>query len=175
MGQGLHLHGGSDPGAFHGVGFHELHPGRGVVEQIPDDDGGAIGTAGLALFHDLTGLQTEGDALNGGGGLGHQVDAADGGDGGQCFAAETAGGDGSQILGGAQLGGGMAQECGPGVLGGHAAAVVRDPQEGHAAVLHFDGDLGSTGVHGVFKELLGNGRRALHHLAGGDEVGNMGG
>ena len=174
MGQGLHLHGGGDPGTLHGVGFHKLHPGGGVVEEVADDDGGAVRTASLGLFHDLARFQPKGNALDGGGGLGHQVDAADGGDGGQCFAAETAGGDGGQILGGAELGGGVAQECGPGVLGGHTAAVVRDPQEGHAAVLHFDGDLGGTGVHRILKEFLGNGGGPFHHLAGGDEVGNMG-
>ena len=38
----------------------------------------------------------------------------------------------------------------------------------HATVLCFYGDLGGTGVHGVFKELLDHGGRPLHHLAGGD-------
>ena len=94
MGQGLHLYGGSDPGAFHGVGFHKFHAGRGVEEQVPDDDGGAVGTASLGFFRDLPGFQLDANSGNGRGGLGQQINAADGSDGGQCFTAETAGGDG---------------------------------------------------------------------------------
>ena len=57
----------------------------------------------------------------------------------------------------------------------HAAAVIGDPEEGHAAVPDLHGDLGGSGIHGVFQQLLDHGGRTLHHLAGGDEVGNMGG
>ena len=114
-------------------------------------------------------------AFNGGGSLGQKIDAADGSNGGQCLTPETEGGDGGQVFGGAELGGGVAQKRGAGILGSHAAAVVRDPQEGHAAVADLDGDLGSTGVHGVFQQLLGNAGGPLHNLAGGDQIGHMGG
>ena len=168
MGQGLHLHGGGDPGAFDGVGFHKLHPGGGVEEQVPDDNGGAVGAARLGFFKDFARFQMKADAFNRRRSLGQQVDAADGGDGGQSFATEAHRADGGQVLGGAQLACCVAQERGPGVLGAHAAAVVRDPQVGHTAVLDLYSDLGSSGVHGVFQQLLDHGGRTLHHLAGGD-------
>ena len=69
----------------------------------------------------------------------------------------------------------MAQKCGAGILSTHTAAVVRHTQIGHAAVLDLHGDLGGTGVHGVFQQLLHNGGRPLNHLTGGDQIGNMGG
>ena len=69
----------------------------------------------------------------------------------------------------------MAQEGGAGILGGHAAAIVRDPQKGHAAVPDFKGDLGGTGIHGVFQQFLGNAGGTLHHLTGGNQIGDMGG
>ena len=69
----------------------------------------------------------------------------------------------------------MAQESGFGVHAFHAAAVVGDPQEGHAAVPDFNGHLGGAGVHGIFQQLLGHGGRTFHHLAGGDQIGDMGG
>ena len=69
----------------------------------------------------------------------------------------------------------MAKESGAGILGSHAAAVVGDTQEGHAAVADLNGDLGSAGVNGVFQQFLYNGSGALYHLTGGDQVGNMGG
>ena len=69
----------------------------------------------------------------------------------------------------------MAQKGGSCVLRGHTAAVIRDPQEGHAAVPDLDHDFGSPCVHGVFQQLLDGAGRTLHHFAGGDEVGNMGG
>ena len=68
----------------------------------------------------------------------------------------------------------MAQKGGAGVLGGHAAAVVRHPQKGHASVPDLDGHLGGSRVHGVFQQLLDGAGRPLHHLTGGDQVGNMG-
>ena len=63
----------------------------------------------------------------------------------------------------------------PAFKAGSAAAVVRDPEEGHAAVTDFHGDFGRARVHRVFQQLLDHGRGALHHLAGGDQIGNMGG
>ena len=174
MGQGLELHRRRDPAALHGIGFHELHPGGGVVKQIPNDDGGALGTAGFAFLGDDTGLQMQRGAGNAPGGLGHQIDAADGGDGGQRLPPEAHGGDGGQILGGAELGGGVAEEGGAGVLGCHAAAVIRHPQKGHAPVPDFHGDLGGTGIHGVLQQLLDHAGGPLHHLTGGNQIGNMG-
>ena len=174
MGQCLHFHSGSDPGALHGVGFHELHPGGGVEEQVPNDDGGAVGAPGLALTENLPGLQVKAGAGERPGGFGQQIDAADGGNGGQSFPPEAHGADGCQVFGGLQLGSGVAAEGNGSVFGSHAAAVVRNPEKGHAAVPDFHGDLGSACIHGVFQELLHHGGRPLHHFACGNEVCNMG-
>ena len=67
----------------------------------------------------------------------------------------------------------MAQKGGAGILGFHAAAIVRDPQKGHAAVLDLHGDLGGTGIHGIFQQFFDNTGGTLHHLTGGDQIGNM--
>ena len=69
----------------------------------------------------------------------------------------------------------MAEKGCPGVLGGHAAAVVRDPEKGHAAVPDFHGDFGRARIYRVFQQLLDHGGGALHHLTRGDQVGDMGG
>ena len=175
MGQGLHLHGGSHPAAFHRVGFHKFHPGGGVEEQVPHQNGGAVGAAGFRFFRDLPRFQMELHAGKAAGSLGHQIDAADGGDGGKGFSPETHGADGGQILLRAQLGGGVAQKGGAGILGGHAAAVVRHPQEGHAAVPDLHGDFGSPRVHGIFQQFLDGAGGPLHYFARGDEVGDVGG
>ena len=60
------------------------------------------------------------------------------------------------------------------VVGAHAAAVIGDAQEGHAAVLNLHGNVSGSGVHGVFQQFLDDAGRTLHHLAGGDEIGHMG-
>ena len=172
MGQGLALDGAGHLGGLHGVALHEFQPGRGVVEQIPYHDGGAVGAAGGAALRDPARLQPQAQAL-GPGGLGQQVDFGHGGDGGQGLSPEAQGADGGQILLGAQLAGGVAQEGGFGVLGGDAAAVVRHPQVGHAAILNFHGHLGGPGVHGVLHQLLDGGGRPLHHLTGGDQIRHM--
>ena len=79
-----------------------------------------------------------------------------------------------QIVLGAQLAGGVAEEGGLQLLRRDAAAVVGHPQKGHPPVgdLHRDG--AGPRVNGVLHELLGHRRGALHHLAGGDQVGHMG-
>ena len=173
VGQRLQLHGPRHPGTLHRIGLHELHTGRGVVKQVPDDDGGAVGTARLAFLRYGSGLQMEADAGQGVRGLGQQINTADGGNSRQSLSPEAHGTDGVQVLGTAQLGSGVAQECRAGILGGHAAAVVRHPQKGHAAVPDLDGHLCSPGVHGVFQQLLGHRGRPLHHLTGSDQIGDM--
>ena len=68
----------------------------------------------------------------------------------------------------------MAQEGRLHVLRRHAAAVVRHAQERHAPVAQLDRDLMGPGVDGVFDQLLCGAGRALHNLASGDQVGDMG-
>ena len=68
----------------------------------------------------------------------------------------------------------MPQKGDAGILGRHAAAVVGHTDHGGAAVPDLDRDLVGTGVKGVFHQFLDDRGRALDHLAGGDQVGNMG-
>ena len=173
MGQSLQLHGGGNPAALHGIGLHEFHPGRGVEKEIPNHNGGALGASHLGFFYNVPSLQHQAGAGQTPGGFGHQFNTADGGNGCKSFAPEAHGGNGRQILGSAELGGGVAEKGRPGILGSHAAAVVGNPEEGHAPVPDFQCDLGGPGVHGIFQQLLGHGGRPLHHLTGGDEVGDM--
>ena len=54
-----------------------------------------------------------------------------------------------------------------------ASSGVSNPQEGHTAVPDLYGDLGSTGIYGIFQQFLDNAGRAFHHLTGGDQIGDM--
>ena len=174
MGKGLPLDGGKDMGAFGGVGFHKFHPGRGVVKEVPDENGGAVGASGLSVFRDLAALQMEGCTGGCPGEPGQKVDTADAGNGRQGFAPESHGHNGRQIVGTAQLAGGVTEKGCLRVVGAHAAAVVGDAQKGHAAVLNLHCNVFGPGVHGVFQQLLDDAGRTLHHLTGGNEVGHMG-
>ena len=172
-GQGLPLDGGKDGGALGGVLFHELEPGGGVVEEVPDHHGGALGAAGLLPAGDRAPLQGEGHPQVVAVGPGEDLHPGHGGDGGQSLAPEAQGADGGQVVLGAHLAGGVAEEGGLHLGGGDAPAVVGDPDVGHAAVLDLHGDGPGPGVDGVFQQLLHHRGGALHHLAGGDEVGHV--
>ena len=83
--------------------------------------------------------------------------------------------DGGQIGGGAELARRVAQKGGGQLVGRDAASVVRDAQIGQPAVLQLDGDVPRARVDGVFQKLLDNARGTLDDLAGGNEIGDMGG
>ena len=59
-----------------------------------------------------------------------------------------------------------------GIVAHHAAAVVRDLDEFLSACFHADLDASGRGIEGILQHLLDDGSRALHHLSGGDLVGN---
>ena len=168
-------HQGPHGGGLGGVGLHELQPGGGVEKELPDGDGGALRAPG--------GLHLPGDAplqVEAGPGLGpplpgDHVQAADGGDGRQSLAPEAQGADSGQVLGRAELAGGVAEKGGGQLPGGDAAAVVGDPDQGHAAGADLHRHSGGPGVDGVLDELLDHAGGPLHHLAGGDQVRHMGG
>ena len=103
------------------------------------------------------------------------IQVRNGRDGGKRFAAEAEGADGGQIGGGAELARRVAQKGGGQLVGRDAAAVVRDAQIGQPAVLQLDGDVPRACVDGVFQKLLDNARGTLDDLAGGNEIGDMGG
>ena len=103
------------------------------------------------------------------------IQVRNGRDGGERFAAEAERADGGQIGGGAELARRVAQKGGGQLVGRDAAAVVRDAQIGQPAVLQLDGDVPRARVDGVFQKLLDNARGTLDDLAGGNEIGDMGG
>ena len=168
---GHHTGGGS---ALGGVLLHEFHPGGGIVKQVADADGGAVGTARLGDSLRHAALQMEHSAAVRAGLPGEDVHPGHGGDGGQRLAPEAQRADGGQILRAAQLAGGVAQKGGGQLLRRDAAAVVRDADIGQAAPLQLGGDGGGTGVQRVFQKLLAHGGGTLHHLTGGDQIGQMG-
>ena len=174
VGQGQPLHHGKAGCPLGGVLLHKLEPGGGVVEQVPHHHGGALGTARLLLAHHHPGLQREGGPQGGIGGAGEQLHPGHGGDGSQSFAPEAQGADGLQVVLGAQLAGGVAEEGGGGLVGGNAAAVVGDPDQGHAPVLDLHRQLVRSGVDGVLHQLLHHGGGALDHFTGCDQVGHVG-
>ena len=167
------LHGGQNGRALDGVALHEFQACGGVIEQIADDDRRAHGTPGLAaLGHDAAvKMQRRAEIVFAS--AREQIDARNGGDRRQRLAAEAQRADRLEILRRAQLACGVAQEGRLGVLGAHAAAVVRDAQEGHAAVLQLDRDVLRPGIDRVLDQLLGGAGRTFDHLAGSDHVGDL--
>ena len=102
---------------------------------------------------------------------GEDVHPGHGGNGSQGLAPEAKGANGGQILRPAELAGGMAQKGRGKLRWRDAAAVIGDAQIGETPVLYLHRNGGGPGVQGVFQQLLGHAGRALHHLAGGNEVG----
>ena len=166
VGKGLLLHSGSYPAAFYCVRFHKFHPGGGVEEQIPHDDGSTAGTAGFGFLRDVTGLQSQTCTERHRFRFGQKINAADRGNGSQGFSTEAHGGNACQILSIAQLGGSMAQKGGSCILGAHTTAIVGDTHKGHTAITDLNGYLGGTGIHCIFQKLLDDTGRTLHYLTG---------
>ena len=52
-------------------------------------------------------------------------------------------------------------------------AVVGDADQLASAPLDLDADAGSSGIEGILQQLLDDRSRPVHHLAGGDLVGNL--
>jgi len=64
----------------------------------------------------------------------------------------------------------MAGQGEPGVLGRHPGAVVARAEAFLAGLLDLQADARGLGVDGVLQQFLGDARRALDDLAGGDLV-----
>ena len=173
VGQGQALHHGEHRRTFRGILLHKFQPGRGVIEQIPHQHGGTLGASRLLLLHQLSPFQGQGGAqtlaL-----VGEQFHPGHRRNGGQSFPSEAQGADGLQVVLRGDFGGGVAEKGGLTLVGGDAAAVVGDPDEGHAPVGNLHGDGIGSGVDGVFHQLFHHRGRPFHHLTGGDEVGHMG-
>ena len=173
VGQRLVLDYGEHRRALGGVPLDELQAGGRVEKQVADDHGGTHRAAAVLPFGDHAALQRQGNAQTRVGCAGHQIDPRHSGDRRQGFAAETQRADGLQIVLGADFAGGVAQKGHLGVLGRDAAAVVSDPDHGHAAAADLYRDAGRARVDGVFQQLLDYAGGAFHHLAGGNQIGHM--
>ena len=174
MGQCQMLHQSCHGSSLRAVLFHKLQPRGGVVKQVADGDGSALGSAFLLHHAGYAALQMECRAAAGGLLAGQNIHPADSGNGSQCLTAKTQRADLAQIGGRAHLAGGMAQKGLRQLRRRDAAAVIRHADKAHAtpANLHHHG--GGSGVDGVFHQFLHHAGRPLHHLAGGDQVGHMG-
>ena len=154
--------------------LHELHAGGGVIEQVAHADGRPLGAARLLHGAGLAALEMERRADVRAARAREDIDPRHGGDGGECLATEAQRPDRLEVIRRAELARCVAQEGRRQLLRRNAAAVVGDAQVGQAAVLHLEHDGRSTGVDGVFEQLLGDARRALDHLARGDQIRHMG-
>ena len=175
MAEGDLLQKGRHGGGLCAVALHEFETGRGVVEEIAHHDGGALRAAGALHLAGHAALKGEGCAFVRAFFPGEDVHPADGGDGGESLAAKAQCADGGEIGCLAQLAGGMAQKGRGEFCGGDAPSVVRHTDRLHAAAPDLHDHGGGTGINGVFNEFLHHAAGPLHHLAGGDQVGHMGG
>ncbi len=67
----------------------------------------------------------------------------------------------------------MALEGQQGIISVHSLAVVSDADQPAPASLDLDADAVCSGVQGVLQQFLDHRCRPVHHLAGGDLVGNL--
>ena len=159
---------------FHIVALQELTAGGSVVKQIADRKvgahrrrhGGSL-DSGSPVYHHL------------GGGFifraaGTESNFRYGSDTGQSLTAEAVGEDVFEIGRRAYFGSCVTLEAEHGIGGTHPAAVVDNLDECAPGVGDYYIHLGGTGIHGVLKKLLYNGRRPLDHLAGGYHVRQTG-
>ena len=174
MAQRQMLHQPRHGGGLGAVLPHEFQSRRSVVEQIPDGNGGAL--RGARLLH-LTGhaaLQMERRAAARTLLPCENVHPADSGDGRQSLAPEAQGADFRQVVRRAQLAGGVAQKRRGQLAGDNAAAVVRHPDEAHAAPLDLHHHGGRARVDGVLHQFLHHTGRPFYDFAGGDQIRHMG-
>ena len=157
------------------LGAQETAPGRRIEEQVAHRHGAAARVRGgrhgrrhVAPFHGNLPALGLVAAVAGQAQPRHRTDRR------QRLAPETEGADRLQVFEAADLAGGVAGQGQRQVILVDAAAVVAHPDQLGAALLHVHGDLAGAGVERVFQQLLKHRGGALHHLAGGDLVGEPG-
>ncbi len=151
---------------------HELAPRRGIEEEIhhlhrsTHRMGRRLdGNAHLAPF----GLRLPGFGLLGG--AGGESEAGNRADGGERFATKAQAVDPLQIIEGRHLGGGVARQRQHQLIFGNAATVVTDADQLGAPLVDIDFDPVCARIQTVFHQLLDHGGGPLHHLSGGNLVG----
>ena len=135
MRERLLLDGGKNSGGLRRVGFHEFHPRGRVVKQLPHQNRRAARAPGRLFGQDLSRLQMQPDAGFRALRPREKIDLRHRRDGRERFAPEAERADAGKILFFADLARRMAEKRRAGVDRVHAAAVVGDAQERHAAVL----------------------------------------
>ena len=155
-----------------GLGLQELAPRGRIEEQVADLEARPGGPRHFLYVAQSSAREFDAGpgAFRGLPGLEHQ--ARDGGDRRQRLAAKAQRRNLEQVFCRANLAGGVALEGEQSVIVGHAAAVVGHPDQALAARLDGHFNAPGAGVNGVLDQLLHHRRRPLHHLAGGDFVGD---
>src|SRR5215469_4192665 len=94
-------------------------------------------------------------------------------DGRQCFAAKSKGCDIEQVVGIADFRRGVTLEGEHSVVVQHAPTIIDDLDKLASTGLDVDADSARARIERVLQQLLHNGCGTLHHLAGGNLVGNV--
>ena len=158
------------------LGAQELAPRRGIEEEVAHRHRGAAGV-GRRADPGLHVAPLGHHPPAGGGvviGVGGKLQPRHRADRGQGLAAKAQARHPLELLQGEDLAGGVARQGERQVLLGDAAAVVAHPDQAGAARLQLHLDARAAGVDGVLHQLLDHRGGALHHLAGGDLVGETG-
>ena len=152
---------------FGAFATQELAPGRHVVEQIADFHRAARRMGGWRRIIKLL-AAIAGDAPAGflSGWPGSQRQAGNSRNARQRLAAKAETGDLLQIVETGDFAGGVAGQGQGQFAGGNPAAVVANPDQPDAALLHLNGDPGRAGIQTVFQQLLDDRSGTFNHLAG---------
>ena len=155
-------------GCLRRLALEELEPGGCVGEEVADLDHRARRRARRTLLEDPPGAQVDPAARA------RALDVGDGGDARQRLAPEAERRDRLEVGEGGDLAGRVALKSERELVGRDSAAVVDDPDQVAPRAAHLDADPPRTRVESVLDQLLDDRGRALHHLAGGDRVGDLG-
>ena len=156
------------------VRLQELAPGRNVVEEIADLDGGALRQSGLGHPRLRAAVDADLDAARRAAGAGAQPQVRHRRDARQRLAPEAERGDGGEIAEAADLAGRMALDGQLRIGGSHPLAVVLDADQPLAAQLQRHRHAPGARVERVLDELLDGRGGTLHHLASRNLVGKPG-
>ncbi len=149
---------------------HELAARRGVVEEVAHLDGGPARPADRTDLAEHPALDVHAGPVAILARRGLEPEARHRRDRGERLTAEAHRRDRGEPRGVAELGRRVALERQGRVVAVQAAAVVRDPDEREATLLHVDRDRARARVERVLDELLHHRGGALDHLPGGDLV-----
>ena len=161
-----------DQAAFRAVAFHKFESGRRIIEQICNEDGGAVRTASRFFGDHLAAMENETRSCLCLRAFGDKLTSCHCADRSQRLPAKAQRFNGIQILCGLDFAGRVAQKRRFNLICRNAAAVIGHADIGLAAMLDFHDNRGSTGVKRVFHQFLDDGDRTLNHLTRRDFVGD---